>query len=113
MDPVGGIFFLGWQSILEHRFHWESCARPIYVYVRYAFSPFLPSSKTFLPFAPSPLHKVWPGLDRWLDASFERPGTTEWVEENVATGAFLELLEKLRMVFLQVSKVALLCNDLS
>ena len=34
------------------------------------------------------------------------PGATEVVEPNLAAGAFLELLSKLREVFLQVSMLS-------
>lgn len=70
------------------------------------FEPDFPSShflprETVLP-PPSLLKKVWPTLDHWKDAYHKLPGTTEVVEENLASGAFLELLAKLRVVFLQV-----------
>ena len=55
-------------------------------------------------FASSLPRRVWPELDRELDAYLERPGTTEKVKQNLAAGAFLKLLDKLRMVLLQVSK---------
>lgn len=67
----------------------------------FASAHFLPR-ETVLP-PPRLLRMVWPKLDHWLDAYFERPGATEQVEQNLAAGAFLELLEKLRMVFLQAS----------
>jgi hypothetical protein len=53
--------------------------------------------------SPSLLRCVWPDLDVWADAHFERPAAREKVAVNRAAGAFLELLEKLREVFLQVS----------
>lgn len=68
----------------------------------FASSHFLPRKTMFPPF--SLLCKVWLELDCWLDAYFERPGTTENVEQNLAAGVFLELLDELRMVLLQVSK---------
>lgn len=68
----------------------------------FASSHFLPC-ETVLP-PSSLLHKVWPELDCWLDAYLERPGITEKVEQNLAAGAFLKLLDKLRMVLLQASK---------
>ena len=43
---------------------------------------------------------VWPALDGWRDAHLGVLSTTEKVEENLAAGAFLELLTKLREVFL-------------
>lgn len=46
---------------------------------------------------------VWPDLDRWRAAHLELPEATEKVEPNLAAGGFLELLDKLRDVFLQVS----------
>jgi hypothetical protein len=71
------------------------------------FDPDYPSSY-FLPRATveppaSLLRRVWPELDRWREAHLELPGATEKVEPNLAAGAFLELLDKLRVVFLQVS----------
>jgi len=46
---------------------------------------------------------VWPDLDRWRAAHLELPEATEKVEPNLAAGGFLELLDRLRDVFLQVS----------
>jgi hypothetical protein len=46
---------------------------------------------------------VWPDLDRWQAAHLELPEATEKVEANLAAGGFLELLDRLRDVFLQVS----------
>ena len=46
---------------------------------------------------------VWPDLDRWRAAHLELPEATEKVEPNLAAGGFLELLNRLRDVFLQVS----------
>jgi Centromere DNA-binding protein complex CBF3 subunit, domain 2 len=46
---------------------------------------------------------VWPDLDRWRAAHLELPEATEQVEPNLAGGAFLELLDRLRDVFLQVT----------
>ena len=45
---------------------------------------------------------VWPDLDRWRAAHLQLPKATE-VEPNLAAGGFLELLDRLRDVFLQVS----------
>ena len=67
----------------------------------FASSHFLLLETVFLPF--SLLRRVWPELDHWLDIYLERPGTKEKVEQNLAAGEFLELLDKLRMVLLQVS----------
>jgi hypothetical protein len=47
--------------------------------------------------------RVWPQLDRWRQAYLGLPGATEAVEPNLAAGGFLELLDKLRDVFLQDS----------
>jgi Centromere DNA-binding protein complex CBF3 subunit, domain 2 len=47
--------------------------------------------------------RVWPQLDRWRQAHLGLPGATEAVEPNLAAGGFLELLDKLRDVFLQDS----------
>jgi hypothetical protein len=49
--------------------------------------------------------RVWPQLDGWRDAHLGLPSTTEVVEPNLAAGGFLELLNKLRDVFLQVSEL--------
>ncbi len=68
----------------------------------FASSPFLPRETALPP--SSLLQRVWPELDRWLDAYLERSGTTEKVEQNLAAGVFLELLDKFRMVLLKVSK---------
>ena len=46
---------------------------------------------------------VWPDLDRWRAAHLELPEATEKVEPNLAAGGFLELLDRLRDVFLQAS----------
>jgi hypothetical protein len=68
----------------------------------YRGSDFVPRATVKPP--PSLLRCVWPSLDVWADAHFERSGAREGqrVEVNRAAGAFLELLEKLREVFLQV-----------
>jgi hypothetical protein len=47
--------------------------------------------------------QVWPQLERWRQAHLDLPGNTEVVEPNLAAGGFLELLDKLRDVFLQDS----------
>lgn len=67
----------------------------------YASSYFLPRETV----APSALllSRVWPDLDRWQAAHQERPDSIEQVEPNLAAGGFLELLQRLRTVFLQVS----------
>jgi len=49
------------------------------------------------------LCQVWPDLDRWQAAHLERADATERVEPNLAAGGFLELLQRLRSVFLQDS----------
>ena len=67
----------------------------------YASSYFLPRAAVQPP--SSLLRRVWPELDRWREAHLELPGATEKVTPNLAAGAFLELLERLRAVFLQVS----------
>ena len=54
--------------------------------------------------------RVWPRLDNWRDAHLGLPGAKEVVESNLAAGGFLELLNKLRDVFLQVSN--LFFNDI-
>jgi hypothetical protein len=52
---------------------------------------------------PALLNRVWPDLDRWQAAHLERTDATERVEPNIAAGGFLELLQRLRTVFLQDS----------
>src|ERR1700722_2675007 len=49
---------------------------------------------------------VWPYLDRWRAAHLELPEATERVESNLAAGAFLELLDRLRDVLLQVAIIS-------
>jgi hypothetical protein len=49
------------------------------------------------------LCRVWPDLDRWHAAHLEQAGAIEQVEPNLAAGGFLELLQRLRSVFLQDS----------
>lgn len=67
----------------------------------YASSYFVPR-ETIKP--PSSLRRqVWPQLDRWRQAHLNLPGATDVVEPNLAAGGFLELLDKLRDVFLQDS----------
>jgi hypothetical protein len=46
---------------------------------------------------------VWLDLNRWRAAHLELPEATEKVEPNLAAGGFLELLDRLRDVFLQAS----------
>ena len=77
----------------------------------FASSYFLPRETVLPPL--SLLRKVWPELDMWQDAYYKRPGTTELVEENLAAGAFLQLLQKLRIVFLQVSTAYKSSQDLT
>lgn len=52
---------------------------------------------------PSLRRQVWPHLGRWRQVHLDLPGagTGEVVEPNLAAGGFLELLDKLRDVFLQ------------
>jgi hypothetical protein len=66
----------------------------------WASSYFLPRETIQPP--PLLLGRVWPDLDRWQAAHLERPDATEQVEPNQAAGGFLELLQRLRSVFLQV-----------
>lgn len=71
------------------------------------FDPDYPGSY-FLPREGCPpplslLQQIWPALDGWRAAHLELPEATEQVELNRAAGAFLELLNQLRVVFLQVS----------
>jgi hypothetical protein len=47
--------------------------------------------------------RVWPQLDCWREAHLDLPSATKVVELNLAAGGFLELLDKLRVVFLQVN----------
>ena len=46
------------------------------------------------------LEKVWPAADGWHAAHLQLPNASEKLEPNLAGGAFLELLLKLRTVFL-------------
>jgi hypothetical protein len=67
----------------------------------YASSYFIPRDTIRPP--PSLRRQVWPQLDRWRQAHLDLPGASEVVEPNLAAGGFLELLDKLRDVFLQDS----------
>ena len=67
----------------------------------YASNYFVPRETIKPP--PSLRRQVWPQLDRWREAHLDLPGATEVVEPNLAAGGFLELLDKLRDVFLQDS----------
>lgn len=67
----------------------------------YGSSYFVPRETVKPP--PTLRRRVWPQLDRWREAHLDLPGATEVVEPNLAAGGFLELLDKLRDVFLQVS----------
>jgi hypothetical protein len=61
------------------------------------------------------LSKVWPDINHWQVAHLERPDASERVKPNLAAGGFLELLQRLRSVFLQVGISvfsALLCSTL-
>jgi centromere DNA-binding complex CBF3 subunit-like protein len=49
---------------------------------------------------------VWPYLDRWRAAHLGLPEATEKVKSNLAAGAFLELLDRLRDVLLQVAIIS-------
>jgi len=69
----------------------------------YAGSYFLPRETCIPP--PSLLRRVWPDLDRWLAAHQGLPDATEEVDTNRAARNFLELLAKLRVVFLQVKVI--------
>jgi len=66
----------------------------------WASSYFLPQETIQPP--PLLLSRIWPDIDRWQAAHLERPDMSEWVEPNLAAGGFLELLQRLRSVFLQV-----------
>jgi hypothetical protein len=67
----------------------------------YASNYFVPRETVKPP--PSLRRRVWPQLDRWREAHLDLPGASEAVEPNLAAGGFLELLDKLRDVFLQDS----------
>jgi hypothetical protein len=69
----------------------------------YASSYFLPRASVQPP--DSLRQRVWPQLDYWRQAHLGLPGATGIVEPNIAAGGFLELLNRLRDVFLQVSKL--------
>jgi hypothetical protein len=66
----------------------------------WASSYFLPRETIQPP--PLLLSRIWPDIDRWQAAHLERPDALEWVGPNLAPGGFLELLQRLRSVFLQV-----------
>jgi hypothetical protein len=69
----------------------------------YAGSYFL-SRETCLP-PPSLLRRVWPDLNRWLAAHQSLSDATEVVDTNRTARNFLELLARLRVVFLQVKVI--------
>jgi hypothetical protein len=64
----------------------------------YASNYFVPRETVKPP--PSLRRRVWPQLDRWREAHLNLPSASEVVEPNLAAGGFLELLDKLRDVFL-------------
>ena len=68
--------------------------------LEWALSYFLPQDTIQPPLLL--LSQIWPELDRWQAAHLGRPDTSEQVEPNLAAGGFLELLQRLRSVFLQV-----------
>lgn len=49
---------------------------------------------------------VWPALDRWKRAHLGESNEVA-VDRNIAAGGFLSLLDRLRDVFLQVSRALL------
>jgi centromere DNA-binding complex CBF3 subunit-like protein len=53
---------------------------------------------------------VWLYLDRWRAAHLGFPEAAEKVEPNLAAGAFLELLDRLRDVLLQASPLVTLLS---
>ena len=61
----------------------------------------LPATRDYTA-SPLLLSRIWPDVDRWQAAHLERPDMSEQVEPNLAAGGFLELLQRLRSVFLQV-----------
>lgn len=67
----------------------------------YATSYFVPRETIKPP--PVLRQRIWPQLDHWRRAHLELSGASEVVEPNLAAGGFLELLDKLRDVFLQDS----------
>ncbi len=67
----------------------------------YASNYFVPR-ETIKPL-PSLRRRMWPQLNRWREAHLDLPGASEAVDPNLAAGGFLELLDKLRDVFLQDS----------
>jgi hypothetical protein len=67
----------------------------------YASNYFIPRDTVKPPL--SLRQRVWPDLDRWRQAHLGLPGSIEAIEPNLAAGGFLELLDKLRDVFLQDS----------
>lgn len=66
----------------------------------YPGSYFLPRESCIPP--PCLLQRIWPQLDGWRAAHLKSSNAGEQVEPNMAAGAFLELLSKLRVVLLQV-----------
>ena len=59
---------------------------------------------------PTLAHRVWLQLDSWHVAHHQLPSAMVEVEPNLAAGGFLELLLKLRLVFLQVSAISFVRN---
>ena len=68
--------------------------------LEWASSYFMPRETVQPP--PLLLGRVWPDLDRWQAVYLERPDACKQVEPNLAAGGFLELLQRLHSVFLQV-----------
>ncbi len=52
--------------------------------------------------------RVWPALDCWKNAHLTRGDDVD-VDQDIAAGGFLSLLDRLRDVFLQVSICPVLC----
>jgi hypothetical protein len=46
------------------------------------------------------LSKIWPDINRWQAVHLERPDASERVKPNLVARGFLELLQRLRSVFL-------------
>lgn len=77
----------------------------------YRGSYFLPRAPTDLPRLL--LEKVWPAADGWYAAHLQLPNASKNLEPNLTGGTFLELLLKLKTVFLQVSALFFYLKDFS
>lgn len=53
--------------------------------------------------------RVWPSLDRWKNVHLGK-GSDVDIDQDIAAGGFLSLLDRLRDVFLQVSVIPMLTS---